>query len=247
MDLREVRAGQTRRHPWERARASALRRIIEGVSFGRVLEVGCGDGFAGAELLADRPVEYTGVDPNLDAGRIAVLETRHPGWTYTRELEPRDGRSVDLLLLLDVLEHVEDDRALLLRVVDEHLAPGGHALITAPAFQVLFSAHDRFLHHIRRYSPDDLQAAAEAAGLSRLRRGYLFSSLLPVRALSVALQRAMPAWRPAKLGLGAWSHGNLVTRALELALEADNRLLFALAAAGVRLPGLTIWMLCRRP
>ncbi len=55
--------------------------------------------------------------------------------------------------MLDVIEHVEDDVGFVRDVVDGSLAPGGWVLVSVPAYQSLFSSHDRALKHFRRYAP----------------------------------------------------------------------------------------------
>ena len=61
------------------------------------------------------------------------------------------------MCLLDVLEHIEEDLATL-QAVGALLAPGGHAVITVPAYRWMWSAHDEFLHHKRRYTAAELRS-----------------------------------------------------------------------------------------
>src|SRR5213078_89565 len=76
---------------------------------------------------------------------------------------PFASASFDLAVCLDVLEHLEDDRAALaeLRRV---VAPGGSLLVTVPAYQWLWSGHDVINHHCRRYTRRSMQRAAERSG-----------------------------------------------------------------------------------
>jgi SAM-dependent methyltransferase len=213
-----------------------------------VLDVGCGDAYATAALWSNRrPGRVIGVDEGFTADQIRALNAARPGHVYVRRIEEVPEPPADLLLLLDVLEHVEQDAALLARLATEHLVSGGHALITVPAFQALFGDHDRYLRHLRRYSLGALDAIVAAAGLRRLDSGYLFGSLLPLRALSTALERL--GLRPAggESGVGGWHHGRLLSGVVELFLRSENDALLSLAVAGVRPPGLTIWMFCRKP
>ncbi len=251
MDLCELQPDGGRRHPWERARAAALRRILARVpvdSATRVLDVGCGDAYATAALWSDRrPGRVIGVDEGFTAAQSLALTAARPGHAYVRRLEEVPESPADLLLLLDVLEHVERDAAQLARLTTEHLVSGGYALITVPAFQALFGAHDRYLRHQRRYSLDALFAIVAAAGLRRWGSGYLLCRLLPLRALSPALERWGAGCVGGETGVGGWRHGRLVSGVVEFFLRTENDALLTLAAAGVRLPGLTIWTLCRKP
>ena len=246
MDLREAQLGALRRHPWEQARARALARLLEGSAIRSrptILDIGCGDGWAlhtlGERLGARRRV---GVDPALEQRppSTAWLENVE---THARLAAVQDER-FDLVLLLDVLEHVDDDRALLAQAATL-LADGGRLLVTVPAFPALWSAHDEFLRHHRRYRRSALLGLAPRAGLAVERSGSLFGTLLVPRLVSVAAQRAgLSTSRPT--GVGAWRGGPRLTWTLSRLLQADNRGLLRLADAGLLLPGLTAWMLCRR-
>lgn len=83
--------------------------------------------------------------------------------------------------MLDVVEHIEDDVAALAAMRD-CLAPGGKILITVPAHQWMWSAHDVVNHHKRRYSKAALKAALDKAGLSPTHFGYFNSLLFPLAA-----------------------------------------------------------------
>lgn len=255
MDLRERREGQTHRHPWELARLDALRRILAHVSLpshARVLDVGCGDGFASRSLLSDRGVgTLVGLDTNFSDADLTDLAARADdteGSTeirYVRSWEALAGLRFDMVLLLDVLEHMTEDVGFLRRIRDEHLTGGGAVLITVPAFGALFSAHDRFLQHHRRYDRKMLDRAAREAGLTPERAGYLFASLLLPRFASVLWERVSGSGR--SQGLASWRGGAWLTASVRAALRLDNWILHTLGERGVVLPGLSTWALCRKP
>ncbi|WP_240731898.1 methyltransferase domain-containing protein [Geobacter sp. FeAm09] len=128
MDLREFTIHHGKRHPWEVARLKALQKILDPVMFEgiSVLDVGCGDGFISGNIfnrLASK--EVTAVDINLTDELIAALADPAGGMSYCREM-PEKG-VYDLLLLLDVLEHVAADREFLTDMVGRH-APRGARL-----------------------------------------------------------------------------------------------------------------------
>jgi len=89
-----------------------------------------------------------------------------------------DG-SFDLVCLLDVLEHIEDDGAALARA-GRLLKAKGRLLVTVPAYAWLWSAHDESHHHRRRYTQGMLKQRAMAAGLEVRRLGYFNSLLFPL-------------------------------------------------------------------
>jgi SAM-dependent methyltransferase len=244
MDLKEAR-GPGSRHPWELARLDALRRILRGTLRDglKVLDLGCGDGFVSRELFNGMAVSVTAVDSNFTDSDIAALSAQSRNITYSKTLE-NEGR-FDLVLLLDVVEHVQDDLGFLMGIAQKRLASGGRILVTAPAFNILFSGHDRFLGHRRRYNPGELAALSRRAGLKAISSGYLFSALLLLRALSAASEKVFGTVDQG--GAGSWRGGSAATFMVKTALDIDNSLLLALnRAAGIRFPGLTGWVLCEK-
>ena len=92
---------------------------------------------------------------------------------------PKD-RNYDLLLMMDVLEHVEDDNAMLQDVIP-HVKKDGLVFITVPALPMLWSSHDRFLGHYRRYTLKSLRKLVEDSGrLELVSLHYYFAVTLPL-------------------------------------------------------------------
>jgi hypothetical protein len=150
------------------------------------------------------------------------------------------------VLMLDVIEHVPDDVAFVRDVVDGSLDSGGWVLASVPAYQSLFSSHDRALKHFRRYSPAELRTVLEAAGLSVVVRGGLFHGLLPARGAQVLRERHRPP-SDAAVGIGAWRGGTRLTKALTAVLDAETRISLVLATRHFPpVPGLSTWAFCRR-
>lgn len=93
-----------------------------------------------------------------------------------------DGKRYDLILLMDVLEHIENDRSALEHCV-KHCKDEGYLFITVPALRWLWSGHDKFLGHHRRYDLSMLKKLIDQCeGLERLRVHYFFATILPVAA-----------------------------------------------------------------
>ncbi len=246
MDLSEARLGATQRHPWETARADAIERILRkrAIRPATILDVGCGDGFTGEQLAsALGAAELWGVDLHASAQRCA--QQSHDGVYYVQHLEQVRSSAFELALLCDVIEHVADDVALVESVL-ARLAPGGYLLLTVPSFQALFSAHDRALHHYRRYSLTELRRTIDAAGAESLADGYLFGSLLPVRVLAKLKQRLLPRSEPEDFGVGGWGAPPLVTALLRGAFRVDNSLMLGLSSGPIKPPGLSAWALCKK-
>ena len=226
-----------------RAVTAILRR--QPARFHSVLDVGCGDGFVGEQLQAVFGArELVGIDIHLPPGRCGKLQSV-PGRTIERyqSLNAIGDRRFDLVLALDVIEHVADDRALLRSIAAGHLQPGGAILVTVPAFQSLFSDHDRALQHYRRYRVPQLRATLHDTGMMVEDDGYMFASLLLPRLLEKAMEAA--GRRRTDHGAGSWTGSGSVTAALAGALTFDARVLLTARRLGLRIPGLTAWAFCR--
>lgn len=152
------------RHWWWRAREDEILWHLDRLHLAgdppHILDVGCGDGLFFPQL--ERFGDVQGIEN--DGAVIAPLEERRSRIAvrpFDHTFEP--GRRFDLITMLDVLEHFEDRVATLRRAV-ELLAPGGTLLLTLPAFQSLWTAHDEFNHHYVRYTKQTFAADARRAG-----------------------------------------------------------------------------------
>ncbi|MGH2898237.1 MAG: class I SAM-dependent methyltransferase, partial [Solirubrobacteraceae bacterium] len=143
------------RHWWYRGRRAVIEAVLDGsalppAGFARILDAGCGSG-RNMVMLASRG-EVTGIEPA--AASLRAARERGAGPVLTGSLdEPLAlaDASFDLAVALDVLEHVQDDRAAL-RELARVLAPGGRLLVTVPQYGWLWGEHDVLAHHQRRYT-----------------------------------------------------------------------------------------------
>lgn len=256
MDLTEARAGgfeQQSRHPWEQARLALTLRLIRAhgalAPGAVVLDIGCGDTFVVGSLASVFPdVSFYAVDSAFTPQVMARLGVGLlPNVSLCASLEEVPATTpASLILLMDVLEHVGDDRGLLNTLVAGPLCGAStRFLITVPAHQALYSSHDEFLGHHRRYSLASLRALVGESGLQPLQVGFLFTTLLPIRALTVLRERLRPSAVRQPSGLAAWRGGAGAARALARVLEWDGRLALSLLRAGIRLPGLSLFAVCR--
>lgn len=251
MDLIEQRPGPFQRHPWETSRLATLRRLVQTVPVDpgdTVLDLGCGDGFVLANLFSSFETTLVGIDKNFSDEYLVSLRERHPSIRFARFLDSSLPETYRLVLLLDVLEHVVEDQAFLSSIVAHHLLNGGHIIITVPAYQCLFSDHDRDLSHVRRYDRGQLRGLAQQAGLRVVGQGHFFSSLLPLRWLASNLPRSLlpHRFRVSPPGLSGWNRGRLTTWTIDGALRLENRLLLSARARGWDIPGLSEWMICQK-
>ena len=185
MDLKEDGLVDPSKHWYYVTKVRAIRSLVEQLApkAQTLLDVGAGSGFFAKELLSSGELALRRavcVDPKY-------VEDRFEGdIAFRRDLPDEPA---ELLLLLDVLEHVPDDRALLSDSL-QMLAPGGVVVITVPAFMSLWSSHDVYLDHFRRYRLEQVVDLAETSGLEVLTRRYLFGSLFPIAFLVRRLFRS---------------------------------------------------------
>ncbi len=171
-------------HWWYRARreilADYLRREAALPADARILEVGCGTGHNLAMLGAFGHVEAIEIDP-VARGIASERLGKPVGDAPLPALPGIERGAYDLIAVLDVVEHIEDDVGAL-AAMKACLKPGGKILITVPAHQWMWSAHDTVNHHHRRYSKATLVKAIAAAGLAPRKLGYFNSLLFPLAA-----------------------------------------------------------------
>lgn len=172
------------RHWWYRARrdilADLIARRIQLPKDAHILEIGCGTGH-NLEMLARfgrvDGIEIDEAARDIASGRLGhkVMDSPLP------ELPGIEDRSYDLVAILDVLEHVEQDREALASIARK-LRPGGKLLITVPAFPWMWSAHDEVNHHKRRYTRATLRKVIGESGLELEMMSWFNSLLFPLAA-----------------------------------------------------------------
>lgn len=169
-------------HWWYRARreilADYLTREAALPKGARILEIGCGTGHNLPMLAGFGEVDAIEIDPAA-RGFAAERLGKPVGDAPLPALTGVERSAYDLVAVLDVVEHVEDDVAAL-KGMAEVLKPGGAILVTVPAHPWMWSAHDTVNHHHRRYSKRTLDKAIRNAGLRHNGLGYFNSLLFPV-------------------------------------------------------------------
>jgi SAM-dependent methyltransferase len=207
---------------------SELKRAL-GVRPASIMEVGCSAGHLLADMRRSLPnATLTGGDYTL--GTLVKLGEKMPGIPLVRfnlAASPLPSNSYDAMVLLNVLEHIEDDIAATSHIA-RMLKPGGVAVIEVPAGPELFDDYDRQLQHFRRYTLPGLCKVIEGAGLEVERRNYLGALIYPAFYLAKKLSQSRPksaAEREEHVvnAIGATSRFNAVGRAIMLLEEAIAR------------------------
>ena len=172
-------------HWWFVARRRVLKALLKTLKIpanAKVLDAGCGSGgnLQMLSLLSGELYAFEMDDRSLEYAKKRDIAKIEPG--MLPNAIPFSSVSFDLITLLDVLEHVEDDNAALKALADR-MKPGAALCINVPAYQWLYVRHDRLHHHFRRYSKTDLCHKIEAAGLSVEFASYWNLLLFPVALL----------------------------------------------------------------
>lgn len=235
----EVEAAVERDHWWFRGRRRILAHLVEELRLpprARVLDVGCGTGANGPVLSADGRLAI-GVDASPVP--LGVASRGHAARLRADALRlPFADASFDLVVALDVLEHLDDDFAAA-RELRRVLRPGAAAIVFVPALRILWGLQDVVSHHKRRYTRRRLDAVLRHAGLTPSRTTY-FNTLLfpPILAARLAMRL-----RPPKIASENQLGGPATNRLLDAIFAAESPIL----AKGIDLPiGVSLACVSRR-
>ncbi len=238
------------RHPWELARLevvySFIKKHFTNNQSANILDVGCGDTFVVSELLKKMPkAKFHAVDIEFTTDLIAQFqEDEIHLYQHINEIENKIEKT-DLVLLMDVIEHIEDEKTFLKDLTQKkYITDDTLFLITVPAYQSLFSEHDVFLKHHRRYSRKQLNSVLKESGLEIIESGNFFSSLIAPRLLSLAKERIIT--KKEVKGLASWKGSKKQSNILKEVLYLDFKTTNFLKQLGVNLPGLSTYSLCRK-
>ncbi|AHZ69049.1 hypothetical protein OU5_1970 [Pseudomonas mandelii JR-1] len=236
MDLKEtdILGSSIDQHWYYASKAAATTRMLGNTPVTRILDVGAGSGFFSHHLLrhsAAREAWCVDISYDQDSDATTAGKPVH----YRRGIDSVDA---DLVLLMDVLEHVDDDVGLLKAYVDK-VPSGSRFLMTVPAFQFLWSGHDDFLEHKRRYTLAQLETVARDAGLNVKQGAYYFGLVFPIAAtLRLLPKGAQPSPPRSQLK----QHHPLVNTVLKTLCSVELPFMGA-----NRLAGLTVFVLAQKP
>jgi len=264
-------------HPWEFARLYVIKDILKGINAKTVnkniLDIGSGDLFfithfagkmkdgsiiaadatAGASYKLAPNVLKDGVihavDTAYDNDLVSLLQNKYINYNikFYQSIDDLKGiEKVSVVFLLDVLEHIEKDMDFLEQVAEiQGIDSDTLFVISVPAYQRLFCSHDQWIGHYRRYSGTSLTKLIQAANLSCIQSGYFFFSLIFPRLCKKVFERFFRNLRNA--GIGDWNGSKFTTDFYKNILITDYRISKMLRRIGVKLPGLSTYIICQKP
>lgn len=239
MDVKEldILGDRIEQHWYYVAKANALLQFLQCYRPREVLDVGAGSGFFSKRLLC----------AGLCQRAVCVDMAYETDWTETHcsrqiaFLRNADRVTQDLVLMMDVIEHVDDDVGLI-RAYTDRMPRGGILLVTVPAFKFLWSGHDVFLEHKRRYTLAGLHRTIHKAGLDVIQSRYFFSILFPAICAMRLAGRLKLAYSSLEPRSDLRVHSDWMNGFLLAVHELERHTLFRFN----RLAGLTVFCLAKR-
>ena len=217
-----------RRHWWYRERRALLARAVRDLPVGQALDIGAagggntlvltGLGWSACALEHSRPGAVVAAGRGLPVVRADALHL------------PFADASLDLVTALDVLEHLQDDRAAAAEI-RRVLRPGGRVVVTVPVDMRLWSAHDEAVGHVRRYARQEIIALLCGASLE----------VESVRSWMVLLRPAVAVQRRRSTGSDLSEPPRWANIVLGAVVRAERHL----PVGG--LPGVSVLLRARRP
>jgi len=191
------------KHWWWRARErvvlDSLQRLVPFGRRIRILDVGCGDALLFGKLLEKGDVE--GVEPD---SALVSSSNPHRSRIYITSFDENflPGKQYDIILMLDVLEHICDPITALRHALSL-LSPEGAIIVTVPAFNLIWTTHDDLNHHCRRYTRRTFGELARAAGMNMDYGRYLFQWAFLAK-LAIRAAEAVLGSKPRLPGIPPW-------------------------------------------
>ncbi len=265
MDIKEYKLkteNTKQNHPWEYARLEVVYDLINryfksentniSITKPTILDVGCGDGFFLEQLSKRIPnADYIAVDTAFDDEFIAFFTQKYAksNIQFLSKLssEALNGKHIDIILLLDVIEHIENDIDFLKSLTKlSGFDNNTIIVISVPAYQSLFCSHDTWLGHYRRYTVKMLRNHLMQASLQSQKDGNFFFSLLFPRIFQKIKEFIVKPKLENVSGIGDWNGGKTSSKLMKNILVFDYKTSQLKRLFGIRLPGLSCYSICKK-
>jgi 2-polyprenyl-3-methyl-5-hydroxy-6-metoxy-1,4-benzoquinol methylase len=181
------------KHWWWRSRSELivdkLRQLQPAGGWKQILDVGCGDG-----LFFDRLAEFGEIEGVEPSSELVHPSNPHRNRIYVGPFDDsfRPGKKYSLILMLDVLEHLQDPVGALRHAL-ELLAPEGTVIVTVPAFMALWTNHDVLNHHLTRYTKGSFREVAREASLDIEEARYFYHWTFPAKLATRVVEQVFRA------------------------------------------------------
>lgn len=227
MDLIESKNSNINRHPWELSRVSCLIKEIKKYHHGGdILDVGCGDSYFDYKLMDD----VKEIDSFYGIDIFASKEFKDGKYQVINDYKKIKKKKFDTILMFDVLEHIEHDSEFLEKTITPLLKANGKIIMTVPAYQSLYSLHDKELKHFRRYNIKMIKDVCNKSSFKIIKYHYFYASLVLIRILTKLLNKDN------KVNEWDKNENNLITKFVKNVLNIDyfvckkmNKLSFGLS------------------
>lgn len=201
-------------HFWYRSRQKLIDLLLKSFTDRKsprpkILDLGCGNGSMVKPI--QKWGQYFGLDCESDFARNCALKNV-PVFIGDACALPFENEYFDVVTILDLLEHVDNDK----KVLDECyrvLKLGGKLIVFIPAFNLLWTSFDFYSYHKRRYEKADILKILEQKGFKIIKKSYYFSFLFPVLLFFAAIEK-----------FGLRGHSNNRKKTWEIRLKPPNRL-----------------------
>lgn len=249
MDLNETTEEVLYRHPWELSRTQCILKVLSGYidklegkgRHAEYINVGAGDLYFDKELLK----KYSGSHVYAVDTAYKDMESEDKRIHKYHYLEDIEVKAVDYSLMMDSLEYMEDDVEYV-RKMARRIKKGGFFFFTLPAHPFLFSDHDRNVKNLRRYSRKSFsEVLQKVPELEKTEDFNFYTSLFTVRLTQKILHLPID---PEHKVTAYWKYSkkNLLTFIPAACLSLDFKFNRMLSKIGIRLPGLSMLVVCKR-
>jgi len=223
-------------HPWELSRENCVLKQLKNKNLHNIADIGVND------------MHYTKIVKEFVDGKVYAVDVFFPengeikdGIFCLNDIKKLPDNELDGIIMLDVLEHIENDKVFFDVIVNK-LKNGGIILITVPAWQFLFSAHDVKALHYRRYNRKQLLALLKHNEVKTKKCHYFYTSLFLVRLASIFKKKKFTGY---DMGW-KYSERNIITIIVKAILDMDFCINKMLDKIGIHLPGLSLIAVCRK-
>lgn len=208
-------------HWYYQSKWLAVKAMLPAIKRRLVWDIGGGSGFFSKALInAGMTEQAVSIDTGYTENSTENLEG---GTLHFQKSKPQGNP--DLIIFMDVLEHVDDDVGLITEYAS-HLDEDGIILITVPAFKLLWSDHDDFLEHKRRYSRALLEQTIEKANFDILELRFFYGLLFPIAAPIRIMRRHLSSARKRPAHSHLTQHSKLVNYILKAIHSFERKVVF---------------------